>query len=127
MKLPRTWILLLSLATLAAYWNSFQGVWVLDDITLHHSYVAGVWHHFLALIAIGNRRYLVLTYALNEYLGGFEPFGWHVVNFIIHLAATLLVFGIARRALERSEHLRLREAAVPLAGAVALIFAVHPV
>ncbi len=33
-----------------------------------------------------------ITFALNYYFGGYDPFGYHVVNFIIHLLSWLILF-----------------------------------
>ena len=40
----------------------------------------------------GNRPIPNLTFALNYYLGGFEPRGYHLANLLIHLITTYLVY-----------------------------------
>lgn len=54
---------------------------------------------------------------LNFLFFGTSPFGWHFLNLLIHIAVTLLAFGIARR-------FGISRAA---AFVVALVFGVHPV
>ena len=70
------------------------------------------------------------SYALDYAIWGLEPFGFHVTNVILHLVNVVLLFRLAQVTLDES---RPREAADPtpppsslLAGAVATIFAVHP-
>jgi len=71
-----------------------------------------------------------LSYALNRAICGLHPGGFKIVNVLIHLANTLLVFWLARRLLadpaagDRSIDPRWDVALATFAGAV---FAVHPV
>src|SRR5215470_7966874 len=69
------------------------------------------------------------SYILNYQIGGDNPVGYHVVNFAIHLLATLAVYGLVL-ALCRTPRLRatwLAEQALPLAVAAALLFSCHPI
>jgi tetratricopeptide (TPR) repeat protein len=63
------------------------------------------------------RPLTTLTYALNHAVGGLAPFGYHLVNLLLHAAASVLVVVLATS-------LGLPLAAATLAG---LLFAVHPV
>jgi tetratricopeptide (TPR) repeat protein len=63
------------------------------------------------------RPLTTLTYALNHAVGGLAPFGYHLVNLLLHAAASVLVLVLATS-------LGLPLAAATLAG---LLFAVHPV
>ena len=54
------------------------------------------------------------TFWLEHKLWGFDPTGYHVVNVLLHLANTLLVWHILRRS------------AMSSAWMVAAVFAVHP-
>jgi tetratricopeptide (TPR) repeat protein len=64
-----------------------------------------------------------LTLALNYALGGTDPRGYHAFNLAVHALAALTLFGLARRTLRRT---RYAPEALPLALAVSLLWAVHP-
>ena len=80
--------------------------------------VSGLWQIWFspsALEAEGHYWPLVYTtFWLEHKLWGFDPTGYHVVNVLLHLANTLLVWHLVRRL------------AVPGAWMVAAVFAVHP-
>jgi Flp pilus assembly protein TadD len=68
-----------------------------------------------------------LSFALNYKAGGLDPFGYHVVNAVLHFFSTMLIWAIVRRSLllpyfER----RFEGSAGWLAMAVAMLWALHP-
>ena len=62
------------------------------------------------------RPLLLITYALNYAVGGYEVAGYHLVNLLLHLLNAWLVWVLGCRLLARRE----------LALAAALLFVVHP-
>lgn len=127
---PGTWpkaVPLLALAALLAYCNSFTKAFVFDDV-----------HFITANPDIGDaRRYLAdglagrpvikLSVLLNHRLGGFAPPGYHALNFFVHLAAGLTLYGLVRRVLLQPRFAGRYDGAAPrLAFAVALLWLVHP-
>ncbi len=62
-----------------------------------------------------------VTFALNWAVGGDQPFGYHVVNLLLHAGVILLLYLVLRGLLEPAP----RAATVALA--VAWLFAVHPI
>jgi len=56
---------------------------------------------------------------MNYYIGGLSPYGYHVVNVVLHTAVTLLFMLTYRQVAPRENKMEL-----VIAGAV---FAVHPV
>ena len=130
---------LILLAGLIAYANSFRGEFILDDFIAiqenpsirHLLPLTGVLFPTHDLVAEGStiegRPLLNLSFALNFFFGGLEVWGYHAVNLAIHLTAGLLLLGIARRtfSLPRFQGWMGRSGD-RLAFLVALIWVVHP-
>ena len=80
--------------------------------------VSGLWQIWFSPSDIeGEGHYWPLVYTtfwLEHKLWGFAPVGYHVVNVLLHLTNTLLLWHLVRRL------------AVPGAWVVAAVFAVHP-
>ena len=102
----------------AMLWGGF--VW--DDKILTNAEpiqeVSGLWQIWFSPSAIGEEGHywplVYTTFWLEHKLWGFDPTGYHIVNVLLHLANTLLVWHILRRL------------AVPGTWMVAAVFAVHP-
>ena len=80
--------------------------------------VSGLWKIWFSPSALEEEgHYWPITYTtfwVEHKLWGFAPAGYHIVNVLLHLANTLLVWHLMRRL------------AVPGAYVVAAVFAVHP-
>ncbi len=124
-------------AVVAVYANSFRGALVLDDrpwIATNPSIQHPSSISDLVLSQnpglLGGRPLVSSSLALNFALAGdhgLEPWGYHLVNLIIHALAALVLFGIVRRTLLLPRFAaRFAGAATPLALTVALVWAVHP-
>jgi tetratricopeptide (TPR) repeat protein len=123
-------------AILAAYHNSFSGPFVFDDgpailgnPTIRHLSAFGdlLSPPREAGQTVGGRPVVNLSLAVNYALGGADVRGYHVFNLIVHTLGALVLFGIARRTLlQPALRERFGSAATPLALAVALLWAVHP-
>ena len=95
------------LSALAAYSNSFSGVFVNDDQssivdnpTIRHLWpIGGVLSPPSNGETVTARPLLNLSFAINYALGGTKVWGYHVTNLGIHILAALLLFGILRRTL----------------------------
>jgi len=61
------------------------------------------------------------TFALNFAVEGAHPFGYHLVNLLLHAAVTLLLYWVLRKLLEGVHQ------GASVAWAAALLFAVHPI
>jgi hypothetical protein len=128
-------LVVLVLAALATYRNSFASPFVFDDRTSieENQSIRRLWPLGPVLSppcngeTVGGRPLLNLSFALNYALGGLDVRGYHAANLAIHLAAALLLLGVVRRTLLLPG---LRErfggAATPLALAAALLWMVHP-
>ena len=109
-------------AAFLAYAPALHGPFLFDDTILPFALPSvaaplSVWLR-------GVRPALMFTYWVNARLSGEDTLSYHVVNVLIHLAATGLVFLIVRKLLEwaRSEAPR-----TVLAGFAAGLFLLHPV
>ena len=80
--------------------------------------VSGLWQIWFSPSAIEEEHHywplVYTTFWLEHKLWGFDPTGYHIVNVLLHLANTLLLWHLLRRL------------AVPGAWLVAAVFAVHP-
>ena len=80
--------------------------------------VSGLWQIWLSPSDIEREKHywplVYTTFWLEHKLWGFAPAGYHIVNVLLHLVNTLLVWHLVRRL------------AVPGAWVVAAVFAVHP-
>lgn len=124
----RLWFpLLLGVATVVVYLNSFDGVFVLDD----QRYIAdnpSVHQLWPVLPLLARRRPVVdISLAANYTLSELDLTSYHALNLLIHVLAGLTLYGIVRRTLLLDQF---RERFAPIAGrvafVVALIWAIHP-
>jgi tetratricopeptide (TPR) repeat protein len=117
---PLVLALVLVLATIVAYIPSMQGgfIWDDDQYVTENEHLRTLEGLPRVWIPRETPQYypLVFTTFWVEYqLWGARPFGFHVVNVLLHVASALLVWRIA---------LRLR---LPGAWMIAAVFALHPV
>lgn len=132
----RHWRAVLILAAIAAaYANSFNGPFVLDDqasvVQNRDIRDLGRLDRVLAPLPdspVAGRPLVNLTFALNYAAGGLDVTLYHAVNFAWHVACAWLLFGVIRRTLElpRVEG-RVSIPAADAALAATLLWAVHPV
>lgn len=120
-------------AAALAYAGSFAGPFVFDDgtsipqnPTIRHLWPP--WAPFLTPrgggLTVSGRPLLNWSFAVNYAIGGNTVFGYHAVNWIIHVLAALTLFGIVRWAIARAGTAGAPPTA--LAAAIAALWAVHP-
>ena len=118
------------LATVAAYANSFQGQFLLDDgnCIYQNPSIKNIVDSFTPpdSVNIFRRQLVNVTLALNYAMSGFKVWSYHLFNLLIHLGGALALFGIVRRVLEEDESGRYAAAAPWLAMTSAVLWAVHP-
>ncbi|MGE0609348.1 MAG: tetratricopeptide repeat protein [Pirellulales bacterium] len=126
---------LLVLAVAGAYSNSFQGEFVFDDLAAirDNTTIRSLWPPGGMLsppgqgTTVDGRPLLNVSFALNWAIGGDDVVGYHLTNLAIHLAASLVLFGLIRRTLLLPcFSVPWRESATGLALAAALLWAIHP-
>lgn len=113
--------LLIWLACIATYSNSFHGVFLLDDAA---HFVASRPDNWYADSLLVTRPLVHLTIWTNFEMLGPELWGFHAVNLFVHLLSAALLFLTAWRSIQRFSPQR---NATRLAFFVALIWAVHPI
>ena len=125
-----TWFLplLILSAGFWVYYNSLTGAFVLDDwgVVVENPRIRQLWPPW-EFVKQTNRPLTDLTLAVNYALGALRPFGYHLLNMVIHLLAGLFLFGVIRRTLQ-APVLRERygQEAPGLACAAAVLWTVHP-
>ena len=98
---------LLAMLSIAVYANALGGKFVWDDEAqivknesiraignIPHAFATGLWSYDKTQ-SDANRYYrplVTVIYALTYQLGGLSPFAYHVVNLLLHVVASLLVY-----------------------------------
>ena len=127
--------LLLGIAALLAYANSFSVPFLLDDwATIQENpQLRRVWPLTAALTppentGVGGRPIANVVFVLNYALTGDSLAGYHAGNLLIHFAAALVLFGLVRRTLALSDRAGPRRGLAPdwLAAGVAALWMLHP-
>ncbi len=126
----RPWLLrlVLLIAATAAYWPSFRGVFVFDDLEhiVKNQRLQYFWT-FWPELAWNTRPTVFLTLWLNYQLGGLHVLGYHLLNFAVHCVAGLTLYCLVRRTLRLPPtDKRWGRWADPAAFVVALLWLVHP-
>lgn len=124
------------------YSASFKGVWLYDDyvnivnnknIRLTDLTVDQVKRSILRPTDLGkekisSRPLAYFSFAVNYYFGKYNPFGYHVVNVLIHfLSSCFLYLFIKKTLLIPSSSLDFKDKAHTIAFISAVLWAVHPV
>lgn len=114
-------------ATLAAYYNTFDGAWIFDDYSyvIDNPFVRELWV-FGTGYPHPYRPVLEWTYSFNYALGDLNIAGYHVFNLCVHILATLILFIIVRRTLVDLPGKEYIRSATPLAFTIALLWMLHP-
>ncbi|MGB9455924.1 MAG: tetratricopeptide repeat protein [Bryobacteraceae bacterium] len=115
----------LTAALLAAFWAygpALHGPFLFDDTVL--PFLLSAASAPLLAWMRGVRPLLMASYWLNTRISGDDPFSYHVLNVVIHVAAAVLIFLIVRRLLEWSQAPAARR--TMLAGFAGGLFLLHP-
>lgn len=118
--------------TLAAFLNSLDGEFLMDDYAeiLDNPLMESPWPPWRVMLVghqLPARPLPYLTFAIDHAIWGKRPFGYHLTSLAIHVAAALALFFLARTTL-LSRRLRdvFGEHADTLATLIASLWAVHP-
>jgi len=97
-----------------------RNILIQDSSNLWRAMFSDVWAFKRGdAAAVSNywRPTFVLWLIINFHLFGADTFGWHLLNVLLHLAVVALAFFLLRRL----------KVSLRVAGAIALLFAAHPV
>lgn len=118
---------LAGLFVVSLYWNGLYGDFFFDDevnillpesIQMTELSLRSVYDALTSGIASPTGRPIAqMSFALNHYFSGFDPFTFKATNLVIHLAAGLLVYVVARRLLASGVY----------AGFAAMLWLLHPI
>jgi protein O-mannosyl-transferase len=127
------------LAGVLVYANSLSSPFLFDDVNsiLTNTQIRRLWPLSVPLspprdTPVAGRPLVNLTFAINYAAGGLDPWGYHVVNVLIHVMAALVLFGLVRRTLEGSSALNASRyrpsptASIDVALVCALVWLLHP-
>ena len=127
--------LLIVLAGVLVYSNSFEGPFIFDDFQSipKNQTIRSLWPIWPALSppeagdAVQDRPIVNLSLAINYAIGELDVWIYHFFNLAVHILAALTLFGIVRRTLRLPVIPEsIAAAAGPLALITALIWTVHP-
>ena len=136
MKAQKFFPLVVVVAGLLAYQNSFTGTYLHDDIRwiLENQTIRQLWPPSRWLspansagVPVEGRPLINLSLAINYALGGYNVWGYHALNLTVHILAGLTLLGIVRRTLlQPALRERFGAAANQLALAIAVLWTIHP-
>jgi Flp pilus assembly protein TadD len=116
----------LVLLVVLLYSNILNAPFIFDD-SITVSFNQTIRSFDSAFGNVASNRYIGrLTFAANFALGGLKPFGYHIVNVLIHAANTLLVFLFISLIFKTPALSETRLNVRFIAFSVAFLFAVHP-
>lgn len=115
-----------------AYWRTLGVPFLFDDRAsiLDNESIQSLWAPEKVFAppgesGTGGRPFANFTLAVSHAISGRAPWGYHLLNLMIHAGAACVLGGVVRRTIGRPEAARWQEAAL-LAGGIALLWAMHP-
>ncbi len=129
--------LLLTAMTVVLYWSGLHGGFFFDDGPSILQ-APGVQLGNLSLESLRQawfsggagplgRPVAQLSFALNYFFSGFDPFAFKATNLAIHLTNGLLVFSLAKLLLKAAQPLAKQRDLLMSSGAVAALWLLHPI
>jgi protein O-mannosyl-transferase len=117
------WLVLAATVVGAALYSpALHGRFVFDDDTL--PFRTGIHDASLGAWLTGVRPFLMFSYWVNYRISGEDPYGYHVLNLLIHAINTSLVFMVLLRLLSLAGWCRSKGYAAAVLGAT--VFLIHP-
>lgn len=121
--------MLIVIAGLLAYCNSYQGVFLLDDkpLIVDNPAIKQLTPITKFVFEGGLRKLPMFSFAVNYAVGGLDPTGYHYFNVTVHLLAAASFFGFVYITLRSPVWTTVqRSQAVLFAFLISLLWVVHP-
>ncbi len=115
-------IMAVIILTTFTYLGSFYVPFMLDD---YHVVQVNPNIRDISSIGLGGRSLLMYSFAINYYLGGMNTFGYHLINLVIHIICSILVYYIALSIFSQIRKDKETENRI-ISTFCALAFALHP-
>ena len=138
LRIPLLFLTAVIIASSGVYVNTLRNGFVYDDIPqivqnpwirdvrfLPEIFSTNVWG-FQGISTNYYRPFLHVIYLLSYQLFGLAPWGFHLVNIVLHVGVTLLVFLLSSRLFQAASP-RAASASPILPFIAAMLFAVHPI
>src|SRR3989337_1392532 len=117
--------LFLAVAGFAVYYNALEGPFVFDDIDYIRENEK--IRHLGNFLDLSGTRYLgFLSFAINYQLNGYDTFGYHLVNVVLHIFNAALVYLLVEALFEAARAGQVENAGRVPALFAALLFLTHP-
>lgn len=130
---PGVIVMALAVAVAVVNSNTLRSPFLFDDIPeLQHNLDARSFSACRNTIGVSQntglsgRPFACLTFAANMVAHGEDVRGFHAANILIHLLASIILFLILKRTIERTAPIGSYLPATGIAGTIALLWAVHP-
>lgn len=111
---------------LIAHFNTLAGSFIFDDrhLVVENRGIKQLDNIYLAMTYdTPSRPVMMLSFAVNYYLGGLQVFGYHLANLLIHSFSCLLLIAVIMRTPYPVQASKKKSFAV----LASLLFAIHPV
>jgi len=122
----RTHLLILFSLTVLVYANTWRAPFNFDDFNVIRRHIEMHGDEFFQFSSIRYRHLFHLSFVLNQKLGGYDPFVYHLTNNLIHVLNGVLVLFLAQLTILYGTSLG-RRAANAIGFLTAGLFILHPI
>jgi len=128
LKLDKTKLLIIIILGFFIYLPSLNGPFLFDDErSIYLNSLGTSLDKALQNFSLTNFRYFSqITFAANFEFSGMQTFTYHLINLLIHLCATVVVYYLADTIIKLTEEKRSTKSQPQIAFFTALIFLTHP-
>ncbi|RMG00290.1 MAG: hypothetical protein D6726_11485, partial [Nitrospirae bacterium] len=112
-------LFLISLSIFISYCFVLNGTWAMDDFVANRAInISDIGE------LMGYRKIAMLSFMLNQKMGGFSPVSYRLVNIFIHIINALLLFYLSLKTMRQAGN---GEIGIWVATFVSIVFGLHPI